>query len=64
VFTVRGSADGTIRVIIDKPLSILAEGSMDDAVQGAAQQFGTLLEEYVCRYPAEWRDWKNLKLPA
>jgi lauroyl/myristoyl acyltransferase len=66
VFTVRGSADDTIRVIIEKPLSVPAEGGMDmdGAVQEAARQFGTLLEDYVCRYPAEWRDWKNLKLPA
>ena len=66
VFTVRGSADDPIRVIIDKPLSVPAERgmAMDGAVQEAARQFGTLLEGYVRRYPAEWRDWKNLKLPA
>jgi lauroyl/myristoyl acyltransferase len=64
VFTIRGATDDTIRVIVDKPLSIPAEGGIDHAVQEAARQFGTLLEDYVCRYPAEWRDWKNLKLPA
>jgi hypothetical protein len=35
---------------------------MDDAVQDAARQFGALLESYIRRYPAEWRDWKNLKV--
>ena len=64
VFTVRGPADDTIRVIIEEPLPVPAEGGMDEAVLEAARQFGTLLEDYVRRYPAEWRDWKNLKLPA
>ena len=60
-----GLAAGS-RVIIEKPLSVPAEGGMDmdGAVQEAARQFGTLLEGYIRRYPAEWRDWKNLKLPA
>jgi len=62
VFTVRGPADERIRVVIEAPISIAAEGSMDDAVQDAARQFGALLESYIRRYPAEWRDWKNLKV--
>jgi hypothetical protein len=62
VFTVRGPADDTTRVIIERPLSIPAEGGKDEAVQDAVRQFGTLLEDYVRRYPDEWRDWKNLKL--
>lgn len=64
VFTVRGSPDQSIRVVIEQPLSIPAEGVMDDALLEAARQFGSLLEDYVRRYPAEWRDWKNLKLQA
>jgi len=64
VFTVRGPPDGAIRVVIEKPLSIPAEGGMDEAVQEAARQFGALLEDYVRRYPAEWRDWKSLELPG
>ena len=62
VFTVRGADESTIRVIIEKPLSIPTDGSMDEALQAAAHQFGDLLASYVRRYPTEWRDWKNLKL--
>ena len=64
VFTVRGSATDPIRVVIEKPLSVRADGDMDDAVVEATRQFGALLEDYVGRYPAEWRDWKSLKLPT
>ena len=64
VFAVRGTGESTIRVIIENPLSIPAEGRMDEALQAAAQQFGDRLEGYVRGYPTEWRDWKNLKLPA
>jgi hypothetical protein len=63
VFTVRGAGESTIKVIIEKPLSIPAEGTMDEALQAATQQFADLLESYVRRYPTEWRDWKNLRLP-
>ena len=64
VFTVRGPDVNALQVIIEKPLSIPEEANKDEALQAAAQQFGELLENYVLRYPTEWRDWKNLKLPA
>ena len=63
VFTVRGEGEDTIRVIIESPLAVPAEGGMDEALQDAARQFGNRLENYVRRYPIEWRDWKNLALP-
>jgi hypothetical protein len=62
VFTVRGTHENTIRVIIEKPLSIPAEGDMEEVMEAAAGQFGDLLDSYVRCCPAEWRDWKNLKL--
>ncbi len=62
VFTIRGPDENTIRVIIEKPLSIPAESGTDEVLQRTARQFGDLLESYIRRYPIEWRDWKNLKL--
>ena len=56
-----GSSDAeAIRVIIEPPLAIPAGTVTDEAAQEAARQFGARLEHYVRRYPAEWRDWKNL----
>jgi len=64
VFTVRGTDQQTIRVVIEPALAVPTDGKTDDALQGAAQAFGRLLERYVRRYPAEWRDWNRLELPA
>jgi lauroyl/myristoyl acyltransferase len=62
IFTVRGSSANPIQVVIEKPLRLPPGITMEDAVQLATNQFGKLLEEYISRYPAEWRDWKNLRL--
>lgn len=62
VFTVRGADQQTIRVVIEPALAVPSGGETDDALQGAAQAFGYLLEQYVRRYPAEWRDWNRLEL--
>jgi lauroyl/myristoyl acyltransferase len=64
VFTVRGADQQTIRVVIEPALAVATDGKTDDALQAAAQAFGRSLERYVRRYPAEWRDWKGLELPA
>jgi len=62
VFTVRDADDERIRVIIEAPLTFPADANGDEAVEAAARQFGTLIDAYVRRYPAQWRDWKNLNL--
>ncbi len=62
VFTVRGPDQDDIRVVVEPALTVAANGDVDDALQGAAQAFGRLLERYVMRYPGEWRDWKKLEL--
>jgi lauroyl/myristoyl acyltransferase len=64
VFTVRGADQQTISIVIEPALEVPSDGETDDALQGAAQAFGRLLEQYVRQYPAEWRDWKKLELPA
>jgi hypothetical protein len=64
VFTVRGGDRQTISVVIEPALAVPTDGKTDDALQSAAQAFGRLLERYVTRYPAEWRDWQRLELPA
>ena len=64
VFTVRGANRQTISVVIEPALGVPAGGSSDYALQAAAQAFGRLLERYVRRYPAEWRDWQRLELGA
>jgi lauroyl/myristoyl acyltransferase len=61
VFTVRGD-DGKIRVTVEPPIGVARDGDTDTALQAAAQSFGDRLEEYVRRYPVQWRDWKNLSL--
>lgn len=64
VFTVRGADQQTIRVVIEPALTVPSGGEADAAVQGAAQAFGRVLEGYVRRYPAEWRDWARWEVPA
>lgn len=34
------------------------------ALAAAAQRFADRLDGWVRRYPEQWRDWKNLKLPS
>jgi lauroyl/myristoyl acyltransferase len=63
VFTVRDADQQTIRVVIEPALAVPSGGETDEALQSAAQAFGDLLERYVRRYPAQWRDWKKLELP-
>jgi lauroyl/myristoyl acyltransferase len=63
VFTVRGGDRQTIRVVVEPALAVPSGGEADAALQGAAQAFGRVLEGYVRRYPAEWRDWARLELP-
>lgn len=62
VFTVRGADEDIIRVVIEPALSCV--GTSDQALDAAAQRFGALLERYVLKCPAEWRDWEKLKVPA
>jgi lauroyl/myristoyl acyltransferase len=64
VFTVRGADQQTIRVVIEPALAVPSGGEAEAALQGAAQAFGRILEGYIRRYPAEWRDWARLELPG
>ena len=64
VFTVREADQQTIRVVIEPALVVPMGGDADAALQGAAQAFGRVLEGYIRRYPAQWRDWARLELPA
>jgi Lauroyl/myristoyl acyltransferase len=64
VFTVRGTDQQTIRVIIEGALDVQSSGEADAALQRATQAFGRVLEGYIRRYPAQWRDWARLELPA
>jgi hypothetical protein len=61
---VRGADRQTISVVIESALGVRTDGKTDDALQAAAQGFGRLLERYVRRYPAEWRDWQRLEMPV
>lgn len=64
VFVVRGAPGEAVAVAIEPPLTLAADRDSEDTIQGAARQFGVLLDDYVRRYPAQWRDWSKLKLPA
>jgi lauroyl/myristoyl acyltransferase len=61
VFTTRG-ASRAIRVEIGAPLAQPVTGSRNERILKMAQDFTGLTELQVRRYPAEWRDWKNLRL--
>jgi lauroyl/myristoyl acyltransferase len=50
-------------VIVEPPIPVANVGDADAALQEAAQRFGELIERHVRGHPAQWRDWKNLKLP-
>ncbi|MCC6379136.1 MAG: hypothetical protein IT519_09995 [Burkholderiales bacterium] len=63
VFTVRVPS-GDIRVVIEAPIPVAGEGEKDEVLTAAAQAFADRLEGWVRRFPEQWRDWKNLKLPA
>lgn len=62
VFAVRGD-DGALRVTVEPPISVTNVRDVDDALQDAARRFGERLEPWIRRHPAQWRDWKNLRLP-
>ncbi|MEO8486863.1 MAG: hypothetical protein ABI585_11060 [Betaproteobacteria bacterium] len=61
VLTVRGD-DDVMRVVVEPPIPVAKEGDADGLLDAAAQAFGARLEPYVRRHPAQWRDWKNLRL--
>jgi lauroyl/myristoyl acyltransferase len=63
VFALRDPGDATLRVIVEPPIPVANVGDADAALQEAAQRFGELMERHVRGHPAQWRDWKNLKLP-
>jgi len=60
VFTVR-ERDGALRVVVEPPIAVARDGDADAALDLAARAFATRLDDYVRRYPAQWRDWKSLK---
>ena len=62
VFALRGD-DGALRVTVEPPISVTNVRDVDDALQDAARRFGERLEPWIRRHPAQWRDWKNLRLP-
>jgi len=61
VFTVR-EREGAMRVIVEPGIPVAREDDADAALDAAAQAFAARLDAYVRRYPAQWRDWKSLKL--
>ena len=63
VFALRDPGDATLRVIVEPPIPVANVGDADAALQEAAQRFAERMERYVLGHPAQWRDWKNLKLP-
>lgn len=60
-FTVR-EGDGRMRVIVEPPIPVTRDGDKEVALADAAQAFADRLDAYVRRYPAQWRDWKNLRI--
>ncbi|HEY8245013.1 MAG: hypothetical protein ACHQJ7_06985 [Vicinamibacteria bacterium] len=61
VFTVR-ERDGKLRVVVEPPIVVARDDDADAALDAAAQAFAKRMDDYVRRYPAQWRDWKSLKV--
>jgi lauroyl/myristoyl acyltransferase len=61
VFTVR-ERDGALRVVVEPSMTVAHDGDADKALDVAAHAFAKRLDDYVRRYPAQWRDWKSLRL--
>ena len=59
VFPVR-DPDGNFTVYFDAPLVIDRSRERRDAVGAALDQYVRALEDYVCRYPGQWKGWFNL----
>lgn len=57
VFAFR-AADGVVEVTAEPEIAL--EGSRDDAVARAVQDFATRSEPYVLRYPGQWLSWVQL----
>lgn len=60
VFAVRDER-GSLRVTVDAPIPVERGRDVDAALQEAAQRYAERLEPWIRRYPAQWRDWKNLR---
>jgi lauroyl/myristoyl acyltransferase len=57
VFAFR-AADGVVEVTAEPEIAL--EGSREDAVARAVQDFATRSEPYVLRYPGQWLSWVQL----
>lgn len=58
VFTVR-ETDGTFRVVIEPPIAIAAGQERRAAECDAAQEYLARHEDWILRYPDQWRGWKE-----
>lgn len=58
VFTVR-DADGAFRVVVEAPVALPANPPGRAAACAAAQEYLTRHEDWVTRYPDQWRGWKE-----
>jgi lauroyl/myristoyl acyltransferase len=61
-----GAYGGAIRVVIEPPLKISPGGRRDEEIESAIREYARLLESYMRRYPAQYRNWHLLgaDLPA
>ena len=55
----RKQAAAARRQFVEPPITVARDA--DVALDVAAQAFAMRLDDYVRRYPAQWRDWKSLK---
>jgi lauroyl/myristoyl acyltransferase len=51
---------GNWTVIVEAPLQVSSDRSNRKTLEGMAQQYATLLEPYVLKYPSQWLGWLHL----
>lgn len=60
VFAVRDESGDTIRVVVDEPIPVAADGQRDIVLQAAAQAYASRVEPWIRRHPDQWREWNSL----
>jgi lauroyl/myristoyl acyltransferase len=58
VFVVR-EQDGRLVVVIEAPLDLSKGGTAREAAIHATHQYAGILDQYIRRYPAQWRSWNH-----
>jgi lauroyl/myristoyl acyltransferase len=55
--------DGKTRLIIERPISIESNVGRERGIENGVNQYISLLESYIKKYPEQYRNWHFFRLP-